>query len=119
MIRLAAAVALLPLVAASTDPLDGRVAGKPQTCIHPSSNTGPTIVDAHTILYRDGARIYRTTIDRCPALRPTSTLIVERFGTGICRRDRFQVIEWPQSIPSNPCFFGDFVPYTKVKGRTG
>lgn len=114
MIRALATLALLPLVAASTDPLEGRVAGKPQTCIHPFDNAGPTIVDSHTILYRDGARIYRSTIDHCPALRPFSTLIVERYGSGLCRHDRFRVIDPPQSIASAYCFFGDFVPYTKV-----
>ncbi|WP_374942630.1 hypothetical protein [Sphingomonas sp.] len=114
IVRLAGALALLPLVAASTDPLEGRIAGKPQTCINPSSNVGPEIVDAHTILYRDGARIYRTTIDHCPALRPFATLIVERFGTSLCRHDRFRLIEPPQTIASGYCFFGDFVPYTKI-----
>ena len=116
MIRAAAAV-LLPLAAAASDPLAGRVAGAPEQCIDVSS-ANPEIVDAHTILYRRTSRvIYRTTIEDCPALRPLTTLVVDMYGGQLCRNDRFRVIEPDAIIPSAYCRFGAFVPYAKVKAR--
>lgn len=120
MIRAAAAALLLPLVAAASDPLAGRVAGLAVQCIGVSSTGGPDIVDARTILYRRGAdTLYRTEIEGCPALRPSSTLIVELYGGRMCRNDRFRVLGPSTTIPSGYCRFGSFVPYRKVKGRSG
>lgn len=104
----------LALVAAKDDPLAGRVAGTPVTCIDPSLSDGPQITDAGTIVYRRGGkRLWVSTpIGRC-TLRPLSTLIVERYGSQLCRNDRFRVIDPPQSIPSAYCRFGAFVPWDK------
>ena len=121
MIRAVAAVALLPLAAAASDPLAGRVAGKPQRCIAVSLTNGPNVIDRRTIQYDGGTRggtIYRTTIESCPSLRPLTTLIVDIYGSQVCRNDRFRVLEPGLSIPSAYCRFGDFVPYTKVKARS-
>ena len=118
MKALALAAVALALVAARDDPLKGyAVSGKPENCIQPFSNDGPQIVDAHTILYREGAsRFWRTgPIGACPALRPFTTLIVERFGGQLCRNDRFRVLEPGVRIPSAYCRFDRFTPYTKPK----
>lgn len=103
------------LLATDRDPLAGRTAGTPQACIPlATQNDGPTIVDAQTILYRDGGRLYRTgPRGACPALRPFSTLIVEVFGGQLCRGDRFRILEPGSTIPSGPCQFTDFTPYAK------
>ncbi|HEX8486603.1 hypothetical protein [Sphingomonas sp.] len=119
MIRALAAAALLPLAAAASDPLAGRVAGPMQSCLSISRTAAPEIIDGKTILYRDGARIYRAQIDACPGLTTFSTLIVEVYGPQMCRGDRFRAVTLPSSIPSAYCRFRGFVPYTKVKARTG
>lgn len=108
-------VLALTLVAAKDDPLAGRVAGKPVQCIDPSMMDGPQITDAGAIIYRRGGkRLWVSTpIGRCPSLRPLSTLIVERYGSQLCRNDRFRVIDPPQSIPSSYCRFDTFVPWDK------
>lgn len=105
----------LPLLAAKADPLAGRVAGTPVDCIDSGRIDGPTIVDARTILYRQsGKRIWRTgPLDDCPALRPMTTMIVDIYGSHVCRGDRFRVIEPQASIPSAFCRFGAFVPYDR------
>lgn len=114
MIRQAAL--LLPLAAAASDPLAGRVAGAARDCISTNLTGGPMIVDDHTILYRANSRVtYRATIENCPALQPLTTLIVEQYGSQLCRNDRFRVLEPGLSIPSQYCRFGAFVPYTKAK----
>lgn len=108
----------LPLMAAKSDPLAGRVAGPPQHCIPLSQTNGPSIIDNHTILYTEGAgrRVWKTgTVGACPSLAPLNTLIVDVYGGQLCRNDRFRVLTPGTTIPSAYCRFTEFTPYTKVK----
>jgi hypothetical protein len=118
-VRVVAPLALvLALTAADKDPLAGRIAGTPSECIQLRATDGPTIVDEHTILYREGAgrRIWKTgPVGACPSLRPLNTLIVEVYGGQLCRNDRFRVLEPGVSIPSGYCRFGAFTPYVKPR----
>lgn len=119
------AAALLPLALTAAgkqpkDPLAGRVAGPPVDCIDPTFlSSGPTITDQKTILYGSGRTVYRATvIGSCrPSLEPVSTLIVDQFGSQLCRNDRFRVLRQGETIPSPFCRFGPFVPYTRPKGE--
>lgn len=107
----------LPLMAAHSDPLAGRVAGAPQDCITLSSTSGPAIVDKHTILYTEGAgrRVWKTgPVGTCNSLEPFNTLIVEVYGGQVCRNDRFRVLTPGTTIPSGYCRFTAFTPYTRV-----
>lgn len=109
-------VLLLALAAAKDDPLAGRAAGVAADCIDVDEASGVQITDAGTIIYqRTARRLWVTTpVGGCPGLRPWGTLIVERFGSQICRGDRFRVVEAPSRIPSGVCRFGAFVPWEKV-----
>lgn len=116
MIRPALLAALaLPLAAAASDPLAGRVAGPPAQCIDLGRLTGPQIVDDHTILYRqNGRRVWRTgPVGDCTPMRPFDTLILEVYGGQLCANDRFRVRSPNLIIPSAPCRFQPFVPYDK------
>lgn len=113
-----AALLLLPLAAcaarsAERDPLAGRTAGAPVDCISLNRNTAPEIVDATTILYREtNRRVWRTgPRGECPALRPLNTLILDVYGSQLCRNDRFRVLSPNTTIPSGYCFFDRFTPY--------
>jgi hypothetical protein len=113
---LVAALAL-PLVAAKSDPLAGRVAGAPQNCITLSQTNGPSVIDNHTILYTEGAgrRVWKTgTVGACPSLEPLTTLVVDVYGGQLCRNDRFRVLTPGTTIPSAYCRFTAFTPYTRV-----
>ncbi len=118
MIRPLAALALaLPLLAAGSDPLADRIAGAPQRCIPLSATNGPSIVDARTILYTEGAgrRVWKTgPVGNCPSLEPLTTLIVDIYGGQLCRNDRFRVLTPGTSIPSAYCRFTEFTPYTRA-----
>lgn len=106
----------VPLMAAKSDPLAGRVAGSPAECITLSSTSGPAIIDAHTILYTDGAgrRLWKTgPVGDCPSLAPLNTLIVDVWGGQLCRNDRFRVLTPGTSIPSAYCRFTQFTPYIR------
>ncbi|MCP3733876.1 hypothetical protein M9979_03160 [Sphingomonas sp. RP10(2022)] len=115
------AVALaLPLLGAASDPLAGRIAGPAENCITVSRTNGPSIVDAHTILYTEGAgrRVWKTgPIGACPSLEPLSTMVVEIYGGQLCRNDRFRVVTPGLSIPSAYCRFSAFTPYTRATTR--
>jgi hypothetical protein len=118
MIRAVTSALILPLAAATSDPLAGRVAGPPQDCIDASVG-GPTIIDGHSVIYGLSARtLYRAEVESCPSLRPFTTLVVEMFGSRLCRNDRFRVLEPNSSIPSAYCRFSAFTPYTRVKARS-
>ena len=117
----AVAVLLLPLLAAplpaaKSDPLAGRVAGPPRQCIN-LSQTGAnlTIVDATTIEYRQsGRRLWRTSpVGGCPGMRPLNRLVIDAYGTQVCRNDRFRTVEPNLSIPGPYCRFGAWTPYDK------
>lgn len=102
---------------ALTKMLAGRTAGPPQDCIDTSVTGSAAIVDNRTIVYSATQRtLYVAHIDNCPALAPLNTLIVQRYGAQLCRRDRFQVLTPGSSIPSGVCFFDRFTPYTRDRG---
>ncbi|WP_233503448.1 hypothetical protein [Sphingomonas psychrotolerans] len=95
--------------------LKGRVAGKPQNCLSSSQSTnGPQIIDAHTILYRDGRRVWRNDLaGNCPSLDPDDILVVELHGSQICKNDMFRPVDRGSQIPGAYCRFGQFTPYVK------
>ncbi len=115
-VLLAAALALT-LVAGKSDPLAGRIAGKPVRCVDLQQLGGPEIVDSQTILYRQsGRRIWKTgPVGECPSLQRFDTLVVDVFGGQLCRNDRFRTVSAGMSIPSATCRFRDFTPYDRVK----
>jgi hypothetical protein len=97
-----------------TKALEGRVAGKPQDCVSSQGINGPQIVDARTILYRDGRRVWRNELAAdCPSLDQYDTLIVELHGTQICKNDIFRPLDPGSRIPGAYCRFGQFTPYVK------
>jgi hypothetical protein len=96
--------------------LKGRVAGAPQTCIDGSRADHPMIIDERTLLYRDGARIWRNDLEStCTGLDDDKILIVERHGSQACRNDTFRLQDRGSAIPGRWCRLGKFTPYTKVK----
>jgi len=100
--------------------LAGRVAGKPADCVDHSRLDGPQVIDDKTLIYREsGSRIWRNDlIGVCPGLKPMDTLIVDIFGTQLCRNDRFRALTPGLSIPGPYCRLGKFTPYDKpAKGK--
>ncbi|WP_066800913.1 DUF6491 family protein [Sphingomonas soli] len=96
--------------------LEGRVAGEPTDCISSMGSNGPQIIDANTLLYRQGSRVWRNDLDGgCPGLDPGDTLIIEVHGSQLCRRDMIRVREPGSSILGPSCSLGKFTPYTKAK----
>jgi hypothetical protein len=100
------------------DALKDRVAGTPVDCIDTfQASGGPQIIDNNTILYRQvGKTIWRNDLKGgCPGLHQGDTLVVEQYGSQLCRNDRFRSVTPGSSIPGATCLFGKFTPYTKAK----
>lgn len=97
--------------------LGDRVPSKPQDCINPGITDGPQVIDSHTLIYRQGSRLYRNDlVSECPSLAPLTTVIVEMRGSQLCRNDMFRVLTPGTSIPSGYCRLGQFTPYSRPKG---
>ncbi|GLR46561.1 hypothetical protein [Sphingomonas astaxanthinifaciens] len=95
--------------------LDGRVAGKPQTCLPSFRSQDMIVIDERTILFRDGAnRVWRNDVNGpCSGLgRPGYALLTKQFGTGLCRGEIAQVVDTLNGFTVGTCSLGDFVPYT-------
>ena len=100
--------------AKSTDPGAGRVAGKPANCVRLDQTNRVVIADANTLTLRDGRRLWIThPIGQCTRLNPNDTLVLEVWGSQLCRNDRFRTLQPGTTIPSAFCRFGEFVPYVK------
>ncbi|MEO5493764.1 MAG: hypothetical protein ABIR08_07030 [Sphingomonas sp.] len=106
-----------PAAPRETDPLAGRIAGKPVDCVDQSQLGGPDIVDNRTILYRQSLRrIWRNDLPAaCAGLRPNTTLIVDIYGSQLCRNDHFRTRDTGSIIPGPICRLGKFTPYDLPK----
>lgn len=93
-----------------------RVAGAPtgpaRACVSPSQGEAMMVVDEQTVAYRFGRSLWVSRLESpCPGLTPTSTILIERFGSQVCRGDRIRTIEPGLSIPGGACLLGDFTPH--------
>lgn len=94
--------------------LDGRVAGTPQNCISTMSTNGPQIIDARTLLYRQGRKVWRNDLpESCPGLDDDDLLVIEIHGSQLCRNDRFYANSRMSVVPGPSCRLGSFTPYVK------
>lgn len=116
------AVAALGLLGAAPAPkqdtlaseLEGRVAGKAVECVDKSRLDGPQIVDGALIYRESGRRIWRNDpIDGCPGMRSGDTMVIEIWGSQLCRNDHFRTFAPGSSIPGAICRLGSFTPYDK------
>ena len=100
--------------------LAGRIAGTPVDCVDNARLNGPQIIDEKTLIYREsGRRVWRNDlIGECRGLRPMDTLIVDIFGSQICRNDHFRALTPGTTIPSAYCRLGKFTPYDKPPKAT-
>ena len=95
--------------------LGGKVAQAPINCLHRSSSSDMIVIDDHTIVFREGRRLYRNDLGggSCPGLGMGNTLVTRQFGgQGLCRGDVAQVINSGSGMTIGSCVMGDFVPYS-------
>lgn len=94
--------------------LDGRVAGKPVSCINLRNIQSTEIVDDTAIVYRVGSKLY---VNRPQGgayqLDRDDILVTKTSGSQLCRVDMVRLVDRASMIPMGFVSLGDFVPYTK------
>jgi hypothetical protein len=93
--------------------LDGKVAGKPVSCVSVNRGTNLHAVGDHTLIYRVSKKlVYRNDlVGTCNGLSFGDTLVLKVFGDQYCRGDIAHVVNLPAGSLTGSCSLGDFVPY--------
>lgn len=100
--------------------LEGRVPGKPVSCITLSNITSSQIYDGTAIVYRSGSTLY---VNR-PRMGQTSLdsddiLVSRTYGSQLCSLDTINLVDRTSRFQTGFVGLGEFVPYTKVKAVKG
>jgi hypothetical protein len=96
--------------------LEGRVAGKPVSCIRTLRNDQMQTIDRTAYVYGRGNTIYVQRTADPAGIDDLDTLVITRFNSSdLCRLDRTVTIDPFTGILTGVVFFEDFVPYTRVK----
>lgn len=96
--------------------LDGRVAGKPVSCIPLNQSQNTQIIDKTAIVYRVGGTYYVNRPNNAENLDSDNILVTKLYSSQLCRLDTIQLRD--RTMPSMWNGFvslQDFVPYTKPK----
>ena len=90
-----------------------------QDCLPTTYDTATArAVDAQHIVYtRTRGEKWVSTLDApCPGLRPSATLLIERFGSNVCRLDPVRDLgDRPTFIAGPRCPLGAFTRYERVR----
>ena len=96
--------------------LEGRVAGKPVSCIPQRMLESSTTIDGTAIVYRSGRRLYvnrpRSGAD---SLDSDQILVTRLTGSELCNIDTVKLVDRSSGFPEGFVILGDFVPYERVK----
>jgi hypothetical protein len=88
--------------------------GTPQSCINPIRAN--STVYGNTILYNDGATLYRTeTSGGCFGLKRDDIIVTRSIGSQLCRGDLVRTVDRTSGFPSGACAFGEFTPYKRIR----
>jgi hypothetical protein len=127
------ALALLPLMAltascatlpdtgddraALDEALEGKVAGKAQSCITLDEARGATIY-RDAIVYRASRRLsYVNASPGCRSNEVDPIFVNDVFGSRLCRGDVVRTISRFGGMPGPFCILGDFTPYRTPRGE--
>ena len=96
--------------------LEGRVAGKPVSCISQQNITSSTVYDGTAIVYRVGSTLY---VNR-PRMGQTSLdsddiLVSRTYGSQLCSLDTIRLLDRSSRFETGFVGLGEFVPYVKPK----
>jgi hypothetical protein len=100
--------------------LDGRIAGKPVSCISQHNITSSTVYDGTAIVYRIGSTLYvnRPRIGQS-SLDSDDILVSKTFGSQLCSLDTIKLVDRAARFQTGFVGLGEFVPYAKPKAVRG
>ena len=93
--------------------LAGLAPGKAQSCI-PLTDSQNGQKFSETVLYRVGRNLtYRADIPGCTELKDDDIMVLNVYGSQLCRGDIFRLVDRVSGFERGACVFRDFVPYRK------
>ena len=95
--------------------LEGRVAGKPTTCISTSDTRDMEIIDGVALVYRSGSTLYVNRPKHPEDLDSDAILAIRPSGSQLCRPDTTHTVDRLGHFTTGFTNLGDFVPYRRAK----
>lgn len=94
--------------------LEGKVPGKPVSCVSTFRSSNLRAIGERTLVYRVNRNLtYRNDlVGACRGLRYGDTLVMRVYGSQYCRGDIAHSIDLNNGMLTGVCSLGDFVPYT-------
>ncbi len=93
--------------------LEGRAAGKPQSCIPAQVSDRLQIIDETAIVYDAGETIYVARPDQPKSLDADDVLVINRSSGELCKQDVVRTVDQTSGVTTGLIFLGDFIPYRK------
>ena len=95
--------------------LEGRVAGKPKSCLFAPVNQSLMVLDKTAIVYKSGGKVWVNRTANPQDIDDDDILVVRRFsGSSLCRQDTITLADRQTGMFSGVLFLEDFVPYEKA-----
>jgi hypothetical protein len=96
---------------------EGRIAGKPVSCIPAQISDRLQVIDKTAVVYDGGRTVYVARPRDPRSLSSDDILIINRFGSQLCKQDVIRTVDRSSGFMTGVVFLGDFVPYTRPGGR--
>ncbi len=93
--------------------LEGRVAGKPQSCISAQISNRLQIIDRTAVVYDGGGTVYVARPRDPRSLDTNDILVINRFGSELCKQDVIRTVDRTSGFMTGVVFLDDFVPYSR------
>ncbi|CAH0495180.1 hypothetical protein [Novosphingobium sp. CECT 9465] len=98
--------------------LEGRVAGKPESCLYLPRVTNTRIYDKTAIVYDTGKTLWVNRPESgAGSLDDNDIMVTTPFGSQLCNVDIVRMIDRTAGFWRGSVGLGQFVPYTKVKAE--
>ncbi len=93
--------------------LDGRVAGKPTSCISTADTRDMEIIDGVALVYRSGTTLFVNRPRNPEDLDSDDILVIRTSGSQLCRLDMIHTVDRLGHFTTGFVNLGDFVPYRR------
>lgn len=94
--------------------LEGRVAGKPTTCIAMSDTRDMEIIDGVALVYRSGSTLYVNRPKNPEDIDSDDILVIRPSGSQLCRLDIVQTVDRVGQFTTGFINLNEFVPYRRT-----
>lgn len=97
--------------------LEGRVAGKPVSCISLTNTRNSQVLDGTAVVYQSTGRTIYVNRPKIGAdsLDDDDILVTKIWGSQLCNLDQVRLVDRTSRFQHGFVSLGDFVPYTKPK----